>query len=555
MGSSAPAFVPVNGEERETEERTHNAPRWETFSFCLLVLAHLVPVWIGPRFPSQDGPAHVENSRILRELISGHSALYAQFYELNRALLPNLACEAVLAPLLGAVSPVLAERILLSAHVLAFPLAVRWLIAQLGPRCRFLSMLAFPLIFNWTLYMGFYNFNTGVPALLLALLACLRFHSRPSLFSAVGLAAAALLAYFCHLVTFLVLTLVLGSYFALAIVWRDRVMMRRSGGGLLLLTPALGLLGLWGFGHGRETWTRAPVGTMVQRLFSPLVAFREEEGAPALLLLLVLLSLAALGLRTRLAIPGRQPGDPLLVALVVFFAAYFAAPASVGDATFVHARLALFAPLLLLLWLGTLERSALLFRPVLFLGFLLSAAFLALRTPVQLALASQLQDYVDLGESIPAGTTLLPLNYVRGGFTASGGPITTRVDPLLHGGAAIAAERGLVELANYQAGRTTFPTRFRTETDPYLSLGPLRGLDLDPPCVDLENAPFLKHHSIDFVLTWGLEDYERRSRTSSERARCIGLVRAQIRRLYVPVTSSRNGAYGRLYRRAPAVLR
>ena len=33
--------------------------------FLSLVVAHLLPIWSFPYFPSQDGPAHVENANIL----------------------------------------------------------------------------------------------------------------------------------------------------------------------------------------------------------------------------------------------------------------------------------------------------------------------------------------------------------------------------------------------------------------------------------------------------------------------------------------------------------
>ena len=46
--------------------------------FALLAL-HVLPLWVFPFFPSQDGPAHLENAVILRD-----------YHRPDRSLLPHL---------------------------------------------------------------------------------------------------------------------------------------------------------------------------------------------------------------------------------------------------------------------------------------------------------------------------------------------------------------------------------------------------------------------------------------------------------------------------------
>jgi hypothetical protein len=50
----------------------------ERLLFLALLALHVVPLWLFPFFPSQDGPSHLENAIILRNYL--HSDLLQDFY-------------------------------------------------------------------------------------------------------------------------------------------------------------------------------------------------------------------------------------------------------------------------------------------------------------------------------------------------------------------------------------------------------------------------------------------------------------------------------------------
>src|SRR5262245_27031384 len=52
--------------------------------FTLLILIHLVPIWSFTYFPSQDGPAHINNANILREYYQPDRSIFREYYSLNK---------------------------------------------------------------------------------------------------------------------------------------------------------------------------------------------------------------------------------------------------------------------------------------------------------------------------------------------------------------------------------------------------------------------------------------------------------------------------------------
>ena len=51
--------------------------------FALLIVLHLLPIWSFKYFPSQDGPAHINNANILREYYRPDHPIFREYYVLN----------------------------------------------------------------------------------------------------------------------------------------------------------------------------------------------------------------------------------------------------------------------------------------------------------------------------------------------------------------------------------------------------------------------------------------------------------------------------------------
>lgn len=141
------------------------ATRWnlEKLLFILLLAIYLLAIWVFPYFPSDDGPAHVDNAAtLLRYFQSDESALH-EYYILNLRLVPNSLTSLVLAGLMGLVSPTTADKILISFCVLLSPVSIRYSLASISQDSVYFSFLVFPVVYNYILHYGFYNFLFSIP--------------------------------------------------------------------------------------------------------------------------------------------------------------------------------------------------------------------------------------------------------------------------------------------------------------------------------------------------------------------------------------------------------
>ena len=104
---------------------------WRIVLFGLVAL-HLLPIWIFPFFPTQDGVSHVYNAHVLREYWNP-AYDFQTFYDINWNLFPNWLSHFVLAALMLVIPPLLAEKLFLSAYVILFPLAISYFLRSLHP--------------------------------------------------------------------------------------------------------------------------------------------------------------------------------------------------------------------------------------------------------------------------------------------------------------------------------------------------------------------------------------------------------------------------------------
>lgn len=179
--------------------------------FWTLALLYLAPVWAYRYVPTQDGPSHLDNAQILREL--GNSAAgYEAFFEIRAEPIPNWTSHLLLAGLLYCVPALTAEKLLVSLYVLGFAGSFRYFLGAFGARCRPISWLGLLFVYNRCFWMGFYNYCLSLIWVWLIVGFCLRRRGGLGWPHALALLVLFPLAYFTHLSGFLLaLTAALGA--------------------------------------------------------------------------------------------------------------------------------------------------------------------------------------------------------------------------------------------------------------------------------------------------------------------------------------------------------
>jgi hypothetical protein len=190
----------------------------ESVLFWTLAVLYLIPVWSFHYLPTQDGPSHLDNAQILKDL-GNSTAGYEAFFEVRDDPIPNWTSHLLLAGLLYLVPALTAEKLLVSLYILGFAGSFRYFLGAFGDRCRPISWLGLLFVYNRCFWMGFYNFCLSLIFVWLIVGYCLRRRGELRWPHAGVLTGLFLLAYFTHLVGFVV---ALAGALAASILTRPR---------------------------------------------------------------------------------------------------------------------------------------------------------------------------------------------------------------------------------------------------------------------------------------------------------------------------------------------
>jgi hypothetical protein len=500
-------------------------PTRETVLFWGLIALHLLPIWIFPFIPTQDGPSHQALTLILRQYDHPGAGLLRQYYLPNREALPNWFIFFLMTRALGFVTVPVAEKILLSAYILLLPLSARYALRAIDPRAGFLALLAFPFLYNFTFNMGFFNFCFSLAAFLFAVGYWWKHAERMAPGRTALLALLMLWVYVCHPVTLVVTVAALFTLagwrllldllaaperrFAPVALWRG--FRRRLLAPTIASLPPLVLIAAFVRGRAGAGTFRLPMLVKIKHLAGlySLVSLTTWTIPLAIALAVLFYTLAALCLRARRRLP-LQVGDGLLLAVAVLAVTFFAAPSNLAGGGFINHRLVLFPFLTLMLWFATFEHSARRRLGMQVAAAAIALGFLGLMAWKYAELDAGLAEIVAVGDHVAPDHTFLFLSYAHQGLEADGRPAAFRVWPFVHAGGYVGARRRLVDLSLYEANENYFPLLYRPALNPYVHLAPdPLGIEGEPPRVDLTAYPRRTGGSVDYVLLWGLRDERR----------------------------------------------
>jgi hypothetical protein len=171
---------------------------------ALLMAASLVPIWIGARFPSQNGPWYLFIVHVLKEL-GNPQWNFADFYQVNWRPVPHSLHELLVLAFYSVAPLLTAEKLALTLYALGLPLSVFYFLSVVAPDRMFLGYFSFLAIHNYDFYRGYQDFCISIPLFFLTFALWYRHRH------AVGRRQQALLAllsaaiYLAHLFTFALL--------------------------------------------------------------------------------------------------------------------------------------------------------------------------------------------------------------------------------------------------------------------------------------------------------------------------------------------------------------
>jgi hypothetical protein len=134
---------------------------WQLLLLTLLFL-QVLPVWIYPYFPSQDGPSHIYNANLLLQYLDHGNYQIRHFFDVHFSLAPNVTVQWLLPLMLLILDPLSAQQLLVSLIIVLLPLSIVYLGNYLKTGNNWLVVGAFVFAHHNFLHMGFFAYSLGI---------------------------------------------------------------------------------------------------------------------------------------------------------------------------------------------------------------------------------------------------------------------------------------------------------------------------------------------------------------------------------------------------------
>ncbi len=488
-------------------------PRIELPFFIILLLAHLIPVGTGSYFPTADGPTHLYNADLLKNLVTGDS-LANQFHLINTRLDPNWFAHILLAGMLFFLSAGVAEKVILCLYLIAFPLAFRFVIMQLNRRAAFLSLLAFPFLYNYVFQFGFYNYCLSLVFLFLIIGYWLRINYRFTQVNTVVLMTLITLVYITHPLSYLFSGLVSGTLVLERFgifrkpEWKLLLINLLKLGLIYLPTGLLMLYYIWSHSDQQDLTLNHAISLYLYKLLTlDAIRFMGQTEKFFVLLVAGLLAWGGFQAVRQLFRERLQHSAPLLIVLAVTLVLYLVIPNALAGEEYIKPRLALTCYLFLILFFTTANWPVTV-RSIFMIGTLLVAGgFLAYRTTEYRKAQAGAEEILTARNYIKPHSVMLPIKFdapeqmpygQRVSFRRELHPFNSIVNYLPIG-------KDVISLSNYEARTFSFPLLWQYNRIP--DFGKLDRLEeyVSSQVMSIEHYENTIKQSVDYVVILGLD--------------------------------------------------
>src|SRR5258708_27116229 len=145
--------------------------RTDGTAWAIAFMAGVLPIWVAPHLPFVDLPQHLHLISVLTRL-HDPSTLYPQLFDARAIVTPYLGYYAIVSALARVLGVDVANKIFLSAYVVAMPLSMAFLLRSLD-RPTWPALLALPFAYGDNLAWGFINYCAALPLTFVACGLCL----------------------------------------------------------------------------------------------------------------------------------------------------------------------------------------------------------------------------------------------------------------------------------------------------------------------------------------------------------------------------------------------
>ncbi len=484
-------------------EKFNSLLKYEKYFFVFVSILFLIPVIGNTYFVTVDGPAHLYNASLLKQLWFNNQTFLRSFFEINTQLNSNWI-NHIWDCIVGTALPsFLTEKSFLILYILFMPFAFRYLlhsIVEPSAKTKLSSYLIFPFIYSLPLRFGFFNFCFGIPILFFCLGLWLRNNKNYSLKKAIILSLLITLLYFSHLFNFILFGLIVFIYEMIEYFKNKNlsITVTRLKRVLIVSLPAIVFFVLFIISNNQYEH-KPPVYSenklLIQQLteIGPVITMNHEDELPyskiyfyVLCVLFILSIISFIKNRNQ-----DQNKIAWLITAAVLSIIYFLFPDWISSGGFISIRLLLLFYLLIIVWIGIQEIELKFLIVPIAIILITSFAFLKYHYNLSKPYSDYAEEFAAAGTKIETGKTVLPLNYQQN-------LLFTNISNYM------GCEKPIVVLDNYEPAKPHFPLLWKKGQCIYDIM--LHYGNRTPQCIDIEKYETATGHKIDYISQWFYED-------------------------------------------------
>ncbi len=471
------------------------------FLYILLLAAHLVLIWLLPYFPTQDGPSHIYNLVILKDLLHG-GGQWGNYFTYSLHAVPNLGFNLLSYPMLHFFSPLVVEKLFVSIYIVLMGCSIPLFLHSFNKPTMPLSFFVFPVIFNFTLLMGFYSYAVAIPLFLIAASISWKNYNSSVVFNFVFFNITGFIIFYFHLIPFILflialisITIVHSTGFKGRIVELTKLLAKISPIILILVyylinSPKSSLTGVsYLFSVSRY------IRLLLDLFYFSTLNFSPWQLFPASLIIILFILFMYVSLKDiyNRNKQGKNIPDSercLLFMASVLILIYLFMPFRFGGGTFFNER---FPWVIVLIMLPLLQIPETVFwkqfGPKILVGTV--CFFFAFNTVIFWQQSRKVEKYLSgLNTNLPKGAYVMTYKKID---PKTGWP---RIDVLMHTASYYGIFKGWVDIGNYETSLNYFPVKFKNTIPRFPSL--------DQITYKVETIDWSEYPSIQYLLGWGI---------------------------------------------------
>lgn len=467
-------------------------PKREPFLFFLLVLFHLIPLSFSGPFATLDGPAHLYNSNLIRQLFFSPDSPASQFYEFSGFPQPNWTGHFLLSIFLIFFPAITAEKILLALIILSGAYGFRKLVLKVNPENYWMTWSYFPFIYNFTFCLGFYNFSIGaalLPWIILYWINCNQKNHFHGIRTVIELFILFCILYFSHLVIFLIAGFILGMISLIR--FKKDIKKLKVYLGIITFSslPWLIMTFLFIFKNGltgyRGETEYLPLSEIISQLLNARMVivyhYDNEKIAGTIFTIACFVVTVFFGKQ----IFNRRNFVAIIV-WVFMLMLVFVMPDSLASGGILTVRLVMLFYLSWVFLMAVSVRQRTIQKVFAFVSIIISCGLIIKHHPVRRQLSNDAKLYIEMADKIPENAVLLPLNYSTNWLHANFASYTGAVKDIL-------------VFDNYEATYRNFPLIWKKFKNPEEVFGTFTSAA--SPCITIEEGEMKTGYKISHIST------------------------------------------------------